>query len=92
MPVSRDDILHALDQVIDPASGRSVVQENMISGLVVREGAGGASVGFALEVSPELGAGAEPLRRACQAMVEKLRGVTSVTGESTCTVTGLPDT
>jgi ATP-binding protein involved in chromosome partitioning len=79
MPVTRNDILHALDQVIDPASGRSVVQENMISGLVLREGAGGASVGFALEVPPELGAGAEPLRRACAAAVEKLPGVTSVT-------------
>ncbi len=79
MPVTRNDILHALDQVIDPASGRSVVQENMISGLVLREGAGGASIGFALEVPPELGAGAEPLRRVCAAAVEKLSGVTSVT-------------
>jgi ATP-binding protein involved in chromosome partitioning len=79
MPVARNDILHALDQVIDPASGRSVVQENMVSGLVLREGAGGASVGFALEVPPGIGAGAEPLRRACTAAVEKLPGVTSVT-------------
>jgi len=79
MPVTRNDILHALDQVIDPASGRSVVQENMISGLVLRDGAGGASVGFALEVPPGIGAGAEPLRRACAAAVEKLPGVTSVT-------------
>jgi ATP-binding protein involved in chromosome partitioning len=79
MPIARNDILHALDQVIDPRSGRSVVQENMVSGLVLREGAGGASVGFALEVPPALGAGAEPLRQAAQAAVEKLPGVTSVT-------------
>jgi len=79
MPITRNDILHALDQVIDPASGRSVVQENMIAGLVLREGAGGASVGFALEVPPGIGAGAEPLRRACATAVEKLPGVTSVT-------------
>ena len=79
MPVSRNDILHALDQVIDPASGRSVVQQNMIGGLVLREGAGGSSVGFALEVPPAMGAGAEPLRLACQRAVEKLAGVTSVT-------------
>src|SRR5271154_3989647 len=79
MPVARNDILHALDQVIDPASGRSVVQENMISGLVLRQGAGGVSVGFALEVPPGIGAGAEPLRQACAAAVEKLPGVTSVT-------------
>jgi ATP-binding protein involved in chromosome partitioning len=79
MPVSRNDILHALDQVIDPGSGRSVVQQNMIGGLVLREGAGGSSVGFALEVPPQLGASAEPLRQACQAAVEKLPGVTNVT-------------
>jgi ATP-binding protein involved in chromosome partitioning len=79
MPVTRNDILRALDHVIDPASGRSVVQENMISGLVLREGAGGTNVGFDLEVPPELGSGAEPLRRACAAAAEKLPGVTSVT-------------
>jgi len=79
MPVTRNDILHALDHVIDPASGRSVVQENMISGLVLREGVGGTSVGFALEVPPAMGADAEPLRRACAAAVERLASVTSVT-------------
>src|SRR5689334_1636698 len=46
MSVSRDDILKALDQVIDPASGRTVVQQDMIQGLVVKEG----HVGFVLEV------------------------------------------
>ena len=35
MSTSRDDVLRALDQVIDPVSGRSVVQENMITGLVL---------------------------------------------------------
>ncbi len=79
MSLSRNDILHALDHVIDPASGRSVVQQNMIGGLVLREGAGGSSVGFALEVPASLGARAEPLRQACQAAVEKLPGVTNVT-------------
>src|ERR1700743_1551421 len=92
MPVSRHDILHALDQVIDPKSGRSVVQQNMIGGLVLREGAGGSSVGFALEVPPELGAGAEPLRQACQAAVEKLPGVTNVTAVLTAHQETAPQT
>ncbi|MGZ5928522.1 MAG: iron-sulfur cluster carrier protein ApbC [Rhizomicrobium sp.] len=72
---SRDDVLRALDQVIDPVSGRSVVQENMITGLVVRDG----HVGFALEVAPSRGPQSEPLRAACEAAVAKLSGILSVT-------------
>src|SRR6185312_1045515 len=74
-PATRDDILHALDQVIDPVSGRSVVQQNMISGLTLR----GGHAGFALEVPPQQGPAAEPLRAACEAAVAKLPGVLSVT-------------
>jgi len=72
---TRDDILHALDQVIDPVSGRSVVQQNMIAGLTLRDG----HVGFALEVSPQQGQAAEPLRASAEAAVTKLPGVLSVT-------------
>ena len=75
IPATRDDILHALDQVIDPLSGRSVVQQNMIAGLTVRNG----HVVFALEVPPTQGPAAEPLRAACEAPVAKLPGVLSVT-------------
>ena len=75
MNTSRDDILRALDQVIDPVSGRSVVQENMITGLVLRDG----HVGFALEVAPARGPASEPLRAACEAAVKKLPGILSVT-------------
>jgi len=79
MNVSREDIFGALDQVIDPVSGRSVVQQNMISGLVVRAVSGGNAVGFALEVAPEQGPGAEPLRQACEAAVKAIAGIQSVT-------------
>jgi len=75
MSTSRDDVLRALDEVIDPVSGRSVIQENMIAGLVVRDG----HAGFALEVPPARGPGAEPLRAACEAAVAKLPGILSVT-------------
>ena len=74
-PASRDDVLRALDQVIDPVSGRSVVQENMITGLVVKDG----HVGFAVEVPPARGPQSEPLRAACEAAVAKLPGILSVT-------------
>jgi ATP-binding protein involved in chromosome partitioning len=75
MSPTRDDVLRALDQVIDPVSGRSVVQQDMIAGLVVKDG----HAGFALEVPPARGPGAEPLRAACEAAVTKLPGILSVT-------------
>ena len=75
MNTTRDDALRALDQVIDPVSGRSVIQENMIAGLVVRDG----HAGFALEVPPARGPQSEPLRAACEAAVAKLPGILSVT-------------
>ena len=73
--MNRDDILKALDQVIDPVSGRSIVQQNMVAGLVLRDN----NVGFALEVPPTQGPGAEPLRAAAEKAVRALPGVLSVT-------------
>jgi len=75
MTVAREDILKALDQVIDPASGRTVVQQDMIQGLVVKDG----HVGFVLEVPADRGAQSEPLRKICEAMVLGVKGVKSVT-------------
>lgn len=71
----RDDVLKALDQVIDPASGRTVVQQDMISGLVERDG----HVGFVLEVAAERAASSEPLRKICEAMALGVKGVKTVT-------------
>jgi ATP-binding protein involved in chromosome partitioning len=71
----RDDVLKALDQVIDPVSGRTVVQQDMIQGLVVKDG----HVGFVLEVAPGQGPQSEPLRKICEAMVLGVSGVKSVT-------------
>jgi ATP-binding protein involved in chromosome partitioning len=79
MSISRDEIFRALDQVIDPVSGRSVVQQDMIGGLVIRPGPDGAAIGFALEVPPQQGPDAEPLRQLCVAAVKKLPGVGNVT-------------
>lgn len=75
MAASRDDVLRALDDIIDPVSGRSVVHEDMIEGLVLRDG----HVGFALEVDAQRGATAEPLRKACEDAVAALPGILSVT-------------
>jgi ATP-binding protein involved in chromosome partitioning len=75
MTATRDDILKALDQVIDPASGRTVVQQDMISGLVIRDG----HVGFVLEVAKDRADKSEPLRKICEAMALGVAGVKSVT-------------
>ena len=71
----RNDVLAALDQVIDPASGRTVVQQDMIQGLVVKDG----HVGFVLEVAPDRAAASEGLRKICEAMALGVKGVKSVT-------------
>lgn len=75
MAASRDDILHALDQVMDPLSGRSIVQQNMVAGLLLKDG----HVVFALEVPLAQGPSAEPLRAASEKAVAKLPGILSVT-------------
>ncbi len=75
MSATRDDVLKALDQVIDPVSGRTVVQQDMIQGLVVKDG----HVGFVLEVAAGRGPQSEPLRKICEAMVLGVQGVKSVT-------------
>ena len=72
---TRDEVLRALDQVIDPVSGRSVVQQDIVQGLVLRDG----NVGFAVEVDPRRGREAEPLRKACEDAVASIPGVLSVT-------------
>ena len=72
---TRDEVLKALDRIIDPVSGRSVVQQDIVQGLVLRDG----NVGFAVEVDPARGPSAEPLRKACEDAVAALPGVLSVT-------------
>ena len=73
--VTKEQVLAALADVVDPDSGQSVVAAGLISGVVVRDG----NVGFALEVDPDQGAAKEPLRKACEIAVERQPGVLSVT-------------
>ncbi|MEM9439779.1 MAG: iron-sulfur cluster carrier protein ApbC [Pseudomonadota bacterium] len=75
--ITKDNVLHALQKILDPARGRSVVELDMVSGIVIKDG----NVGFALEIEPnEAEAKAkEPMRKACEEAVMALSGVTSVT-------------
>jgi len=72
---TRDEVLAALSGVIDPASGRNVIEAGLVQGLVAK----GGHVGFALEVPAARGPSAEPLRKAAEEAVNKLPGVLSVT-------------
>ena len=83
---TRDEVLRALDGIIDSVSGRSVVQQDMIQGLVIRDG----NVGFAVEVDPKRGPTSEPLRKACEDAVAALPGVLSVTAVLTAHQTAAP--
>ncbi len=72
---TEDQILEILGRIPDPDRGSDVVSLGMITGLAVRVG----NVGFAIEVAPERGPDLEPLRKACEAAVDALPGVVSVT-------------
>ncbi len=74
MPATTEDVLKALSAIVDPATGKSVVEAGMVQGLVLK----GGNVGFAIEVPPERGRAAEPLRQACEEAVARVPGVLSV--------------
>lgn len=73
--LSNETVLAALGRIIDPDTGKSVVDMGIIQGLVVREG----HVGFSIEVDPKEGEKKEPLRVACEKIVYEVPGVLSVT-------------
>ncbi len=73
--VTRETILEALGSVRKVEGGEDVVSLGMITGVVIRDG----NVGFAVEVEASEGAASEPLRQACEAAVEAIPGVLSVT-------------
>ena len=68
-------IFEALKSVRDPGRGEDIVSLGMISGLVIKQG----NVGFSIEVAPERGPAAEPLRKAAERAVAAVPGVLSVT-------------
>jgi ATP-binding protein involved in chromosome partitioning len=71
--VTREQVLAALGVVRD--GGRDIVSAGMVQGLTVRDGA----VGFAIEIDPARGPGAEPLRAAAEAAVRAIPNVTQAT-------------
>jgi ATP-binding protein involved in chromosome partitioning len=75
MAATREMVLTALRKVVDPVTGKNLVDSNMVEGLALRDG----HVGFAIEVPAARGGDAEPLRKAAEKAVAALPDVLSVT-------------
>jgi ATP-binding protein involved in chromosome partitioning len=73
--ITERDVLAVLATVKDRDGGNDLVSARMVSGIVIR----GGNVQFVIEVAPERGRDAEPLRKTAEAAVARLPGVTSVT-------------
>ncbi len=69
------DVRAALAEIIDPRTGTDIVGQNLISGLVIKD----RNVGFAIEIDPDDSEAMEPVRKAAEAAVRALPGVSSVT-------------
>jgi ATP-binding protein involved in chromosome partitioning len=77
--INEQIILSCLERIIEPKSGRNVVELGIISGLVVKEG----NVGFALEINPADANEMEIVRKQCEDAVFALNGISSVSAVMT---------
>jgi ATP-binding protein involved in chromosome partitioning len=73
--IDREAVLAALRRIRPPRAEQDIVTAGLVTGLVVKD----SNVGFAIEVAPEDGEAFEPVRKAAEAAVRDLPGVTSVT-------------
>ena len=69
--MEKQAVLDALAQVLDPASGRDILSAGLVKDVALR----GGVVGVTIEVDPARGAAMEPVRRAAEAAVKALPGV-----------------
>jgi ATP-binding protein involved in chromosome partitioning len=77
--IAESAVRNALETVIDPATGKSVVAQGMLGGIAIR----GGHVAVTLDVDPARGTALEPLRQACEQTVRALPGVLSATAVMT---------
>ena len=73
--ITTAQIEEALQNLIDPISGKDVVSAQMVKGLQIRDG----HVAFTLEVDPAKGSEMEPLRKQAEETVFALDGVLTAT-------------
>ena len=68
-------LLNALSGMKHPQTGRDIVDDGRVTGLVIRDG----NVGFALQIHPEEAESCETLRQACEEKLRQIPGVLSAT-------------
>ena len=73
--ITEDDVTTALDAVIDPSQGKSVVELGMVGPIHIKQ----SNISFALEVPAHRGPAMEPVRKAAETAVRAIPGVTSAT-------------
>ncbi len=73
--VTEEQVLEALEAVVDPDRNADIVSLGMVSGLQVKDG----HVAFAIEVDAERGPSLDPLRKEAEKTVHALPGVISAT-------------
>jgi ATP-binding protein involved in chromosome partitioning len=77
--INEQIILNCLEKIIEPKSGKNVVNLGIISGLIIKDG----NVGFALEINPADANDMEIVRKQCEDAVYALNGVSSVSAVMT---------
>ena len=77
--ISESAVRSVLETVINPVTGRNVVESGMVGGIATRAG----HVAVTLTVDPAQGASLEPLRQACEQAVRAMPDVLSATAVMT---------
>lgn len=76
MNLTKERVLQTLETIIDPQTGKNIVQAGYVSGLVIKDG----HIGFAFDIGADSRpADKEPLRKAAEARLKDLPGVLSAT-------------
>ncbi|HEX2527280.1 MAG TPA: iron-sulfur cluster carrier protein ApbC [Geminicoccus sp.] len=82
--LTKERVLEALSGIRLPDGGTTLTDAGIVGGIVIK----GANVGFSLEIDPARAEAMEPVRRAAEAAVRALPGVTSATAVLTAERSG----
>lgn len=77
---TEDSVKQALRSVQPSKDGPDIIALNIVSGVVIKPGEGGAHVGFALEIDPHQSVAMESVLRLAEKAILKLDGVLSASG------------
>ena len=73
--ITQEQILSALSAVRDPLTNKNVVELNLISGVIIKNG----NIGFSIEIEASKAEEMETVRIRCEEVVRNLPGVLSCT-------------